>query len=264
MTQVIDGTKISMQYSRPRVRGRDPLWGTSVVHWGEVWTPGANWATTLDVDKDIKLEGHRVPKGKYAMWMVVRESGDWTLVLDPKSKMYHMDPPDSNTTQIRFLVHATAAPFAEVLTWSMPDVRSNGGTLAMNWEKKRVAMDLEVEPSLQITMAENEAKPYLGRYVYTEKDSTGKDGKTSIFIVDYENGTLKGAWDPADNYMKHFALIRIAPDWFAPGIYDKKGVVYEVLRPDMTIEFTRVNGRAMTIELRDEDDKVFATGTRTP
>ena len=125
-------------------------------------------------------------------------------------------------------------------------------------------MEVEVEPSLQITMAENDAKPYLGRYEYTERDSTGKDGRTSTFIVDYENGTLKAAWDPADNYMKHFALIRIAPDWFVPGLYDKKGAIYEVLRPEMTMEFTRVNGRPMTMELRDEDDKVVATAKRKP
>jgi hypothetical protein len=263
ISQIIDGTKISMQYSRPRVRGRDPLWGTRAVHWGEVWTPGANWATTLEVDKDIKLDGHPVAKGKYSVWMVVRQSGEWTMVLDPKWKLYHMTPPDSNTNQVRFPIHPKDAPFADVLTWSMPDIRANGGTLAFNWAKTVVAMDLEVQPSLQMTLAESDAKPYLGRYDCVEKDSSGKETK-KVFIVDYENGTLKGAWDPADPYFQHFALIRIAPDWFVPGIYDSKGVVYEVLRPDVVIEFTRKNGRAMSFEMRDEDDKAFASGTRKP
>ena len=263
MSQIIDGTKITMQYSRPRARGRDPLFGSKIVHWDEVWTPGANWATTFDVDKNVKLDGHPVAKGKYSVWMVVRQSGDWTLVLDPKVKLYHMNPPDSNVTQIRFPVHPREAPFAEVLTWSMPEIRIDGGTLAMNWGKTVVAMNVAVEPSLQATLAENEAQPYLGRYDYTVKDSSGKEEKKT-FIVDYENGTLKGAWDPNDSYFKHFALIRIAPDWFVPGVYDKHGAIYEVLRPDMVMEFTRVNGRPMTFEMRDEDDKVFAHGTRKP
>ena len=263
MSQVIDGTKITVQYSRPRVRGRDPLFGTKAVHWGEVWTPGANWATTLDVDKNIKLDGHSVAKGKYSVWMVVRQSGDWTLVLEPKARLFHMDPPDSSGAQIRIPVRARAAPFAEVLTWSMPELRMDGGTLAMHWEKTIVAMDVAVEPSLQVTLAEKEAQPYLGRYDYTETDSSGKETRKT-FIVDYENGTLKGAWDPNDAYFQHFALIRIAPDWFVPGVYDKKGVIYEVLRPDLVIEFTRVNGRPMTFEMRSEDDKVFAKGARKP
>lgn len=112
-------------------------------------------------------------------------------------------------------------------------------------------------------MAEQDAKPYLGRYEYVEKDSAGKETK-KVFIVDYENGTLEGQWQPNDSYFQHFALIRIAPDWFVPGIYDKKGAVYEVLRPEMVVEFTRVNGRPMTFDMRDDEDKVFATGKRQP
>jgi hypothetical protein len=70
-----------------------------------------------------------------------------------------------------------------------------------------------------------------------------------------------GLWN---NYLKHFAMIRVGPDTFVPAVYDKDGAIYEVLRPDATIEFTRVNGRPMTYEWRGEDDKVFARGVRRP
>ena len=263
MFQMIDGTKISMAYSRPRARGRETLFGTpKVVRWDEVWTPGANMATTLDVNKDIKLDGHRVPKGTYSVWMVVRKSGDWTLVLDPKSKRYHMQPPDSNDTQVRFPVRVQEAPFTDVLTWSVPEIRSNGGTLAMQWGKVRVAMNLEVEPTLQTTIAEADARPFLGRYEYREK---GPDSmKVKVLTVSYEDGTLKGRYDPEDNYFKKFALLRVAPTWFAPGVYDDKGQIYEVYRPEMTFEFTLVNGRAESLEVRTDDDKIEATAKRKP
>ena len=264
MSQIIDGTTITVQYSRPKVRGRDPLFGTKVVQWGETWTPGANWATTFAVDKNVTVEGHPVAKGKYSVWMLVRRTGDWTLILDPKAKRFHMNPPDSNAAQIRIPVRAREAPLTEVLTWSMPDIRITGGTLAMNWGKLVVAMNVDVEPSLQVTMAERDAQPYLGRYDYTERDdSTGAETK-KIFVIDYQNGTLKGAWVPSHPYFQHFALIRVAPDWFVPGVYDETGVLYEVLRPDMVLEFSRVNGRPTTFEMRDQDDKVIATGKRAP
>ncbi|MEP6621440.1 MAG: hypothetical protein ABJE47_19090 [bacterium] len=76
----------------------------------------------------------------------------------------------------------------------------------------------------------------------------------------YENGTMKGEWFPEDNCMKRFALIRIAPDWFVPGLYDKNGEIYEVLRPEMVIEFTRANGKATSLVVRNEDDSIDATG----
>jgi hypothetical protein len=264
ISQVIDGTTITMQYSRPRVRGRDPLFGTKAVHWGEVWTPGANYATTLETDKAITLDGRAVPKGKYSVWFVVRQSGDWTMVLDPKWKQFHNMPPDSNPAQIRFAVRAREAPFTEVLTWSWPALRVDGGTLVMNWDRTSVALKVGVSPSYSTTMPLADAQPYLGRYDFMEVDSTGKVTKTSPLVLDYENGTLKGRVGLWNNYLGHFAMIRVAPDWFVPAVYDKDGQIYEVLRPDVTIEFTRENGRPMTFEWRGDDDNVFAKGTRRP
>ncbi len=263
LSQIIDGTKITVEYSRPRSRGRDTLFGTRAVHWDEVWTPGANWATTLDVSKNVKLNGRAVPKGKYSLWMVVKQHGDWTVVLEPKVRIFHMDPPDSSASQIRFAARVEKAPFTDVLTFSMPEMRANGGTLALQWERARVPIDVEVEPSLSVTMPEADAKPFLG--VYTQSDSmSGGKVNTSTLTVTYENGTLKGEYEPVDPYMKRFALIRIAPDWFAPGIYDKSGQVYEVMRPDMIFEFARANGRATTYVVRSYDDDVSATGKRKP
>jgi hypothetical protein len=262
MSQIIDGTKITLEYSRPRVRGRNPLFGTKVVHWGEVWTPGANYATTLEADKAITLDGHAIPKGKYSVWLVVRQSGDWTMVLDPKWRQFHNMPPDSNATQIRFPVRPREGPFTEVLTWSMPDLRVNGGTLAMNWEKITVALKVGVSPSYSTTMPLADAQPYLGRYDFMEVDSAGKVTKTSPLVLDYENGTLKGRVGLWNNYLGHFAMIRVGPDRFVPAVYDKNGEIYEVLRPDVMIEFTRENGRPMTYEWRGDDDAVFAKGVR--
>lgn len=262
MAQTIDGTTLKMEFSRPRARGRAALFGTKAVHWGETWTPGANWATTFDVNKDVKLNGQAVPKGKYSVWLVVREKGDWTFVLDPKAHRYHEEPPDSSAAQVRFPVRVSAVPFTEVLTWSMPDIRINGGTLAMQWERVRVDVDVEVEPSYTVAFPATEANDFAGEYTYTELDSAGKSGKTMPFTISHENGTLKGRWTPDDPYMKKFAMIRIAPDWFAPGLYDDKGQIYEVLKPDMILEFTRQNGRVVSFLVRDMEDVVVGRATR--
>lgn len=261
MSQTIDGTKLTVEYSRPRARGRDPLFGTKAVQWDEVWTPGANYATTLDVDRNIKLNGKSVPKGKYSVWMVVKKTGDWTMVLDPRVRLYHMEHPESTTAQIRFPAKVEKIPFTDVLTWSMPELRMSGGKLVMDWERARVAMDVEVEPSLVMTFPAGEAGSYVGQYTYTEQDSSGKAGKVSLFTITHESGVLKGRWTPDDPYMKKFALIRIAPEWFAPGVYDEKGQLYEVLKPDVVVEFTRANGKVAGFGIRDMEDNVWGKGT---
>jgi hypothetical protein len=261
-SQTIDGTKISMTYSRPRGRGRDPLFGNPrAVHWGEVWTPGANYATTFEVNRPVKLDGHAVKAGAYSVWMVVRESGAWTMVLDPKVRIYHMNPPDSNATQIRFPVQTKDAPYLDVLTWSMPELRANGGTLTMQWGKTRVDMNVDVEPSYALTMPKSDADPYLGTWEYAEIDS-GKAGPTQRFVIDYENETLKGRWHSDSSYFRHFALVKISPDWFAPGVYDRNGQIYEVYKPELVLEFTRENGRAASFVARDDQDQIVMRGKR--
>jgi hypothetical protein len=261
-SQMIDGTKISMTYSRPRGRGRDPLFGSrKSVRWGEVWTPGANYATTFEVSRPVTLDGHPVKAGTYSVWMVVRESGPWTMVLDPKVHIYHMSPPDSNATQIRFPIQTKDAPYLDVLTWSMPELRSNGGTLTMQWGKTRVDMNLDVTPSYALTMPQADADPYVGTWEYAEIDS-GKTGPTQRFVIDYENQTLKGRWHSDSSYFKHFAMVKIAPDWFAPGVYDERGQVYEVYKPELVMEFTRENGRATSFLARDDQDRIVMRGKR--
>ncbi len=259
MSQVIDGTKITVEYSRPRARGRDPIFGTKAVHWDEVWTPGANYATTFEVDKPVKVNGIPVAKGKYSVWMVVRKSGPWTVVLEPKVKLYHMYPPDSTGSQVRIPVTVKAVPFTDVLTWSMPELTMSGGTLAMDWERVRVPINIEVVPSLVTTLPAAEAAPYVGEWSFTEQDSAGKATKVIQLTVTHEDGTLRARWTPEDPYFKKFALVRIAPDWFAPGVYDK-GEIYEVLKPDMTLEFSRENGRVVSFLIRDMEDNVWGIG----
>src|SRR4051812_47371942 len=70
VTQRVSGTTISVEYDRPVARGRTLFGEGGVVHWGDKWTPGANWATTIDVDTDVRIDGQPLPKGKYSIWLV--------------------------------------------------------------------------------------------------------------------------------------------------------------------------------------------------
>jgi len=262
VSQTIDGTKITVEYYRPRARERDTLFG-KVVTWDEVWTPGANWATTLEVGKDVRINRHPLPKGKYSVWMVVRKEGDWTAVFDPKFKRFHEEHPDSSVDQIRFLVHPEQRPFLEVLTWSFPEIKAIGGTLAMHWGTVYVPLEIRVPPSYpSLTLSAAKATPYLGAYEWHWKQGPPSDSTKGIgFTVSHENGSLMGRWDPAPypEWAK-FILIRIGDDWFIPGFL-LKGELYEVAK-EMVIEFKVQDGKAVGFEVRGEDDTIMATGKR--
>lgn len=258
VSQVIDGTKISIEYSRPRARGRQDLFGGE-VKWQEVWTPGANYATTLELSKNVKIEGHPVPKGKYSVWMVVRPAGDWTFVLDRRHRVYHMAHLDSTPEQIRFPVKALAGPFTEVLTWSFPENRSTGATMVMSWGAIRVPLSVTVEPSYRITTPVADAAPYIGRYEFRWGDMPDT-AKSLELIVAYRDSMLTMRFEPTDPYYEGAALIRIKEDWFIPGIFEN-GQFIDALQ-DMVLEFKVAAGKAVTFEVRGDADELWAKGVR--
>ena len=261
VAQTIDGTRMTVEYSRPRARTRDSLFGR-VVTWGEVWTPGANMATTLEVSKDVKVNGAAVPKGKYSVWLVVRQSGPWTAVLDPRPKLFHTQHPDSAANQIRFPVTPTEVPFTEALTWSFSGIRSNAVALAMDWGMVRVPLEIEVTPSLTLTYAAEKSGPYLGTYTFAWSGGPEASKPIKLFIT-HENGHLMGRWDPAPfPEWDRFYLISVGADQFVPGFLDK-GALYDVER-SMVFTFSQLGGRAAAFEVKVDDGQVIASGKRVP
>jgi len=145
VTQRVDGTMITIQYYRPQRRGRANLIG-GVVKWGSMWTPGANWATTLEVNRDVRVEGHALPKGKYSIWMIPQPT-EWTVILSSAWKRFHVQGPDSTASQIRFTVKPEEAPLLDVLTFTFPVVEPDATTLQLRWGTTSVPLHITVTPS---------------------------------------------------------------------------------------------------------------------
>ena len=156
LTQTVDGTKATVTYSRPRARGRTGLFGTQ-IKWGSTWTPGANFATRLEVSKDVTIEGEQVPKGAYSVWFVV-DRAQWRMFLDRDTALFHTQPPKAREGQVRFNVPREKKPFLEALTWSVPTMNATGMTLAFQWDTVYVPLHIKVTPSYSTTVAPDVAR----------------------------------------------------------------------------------------------------------
>ena len=73
------GAQVSINYSAPSVKGRT-IWG-DLVPYGKVWRTGANEATTFETDKDIMIQGKKLPAGKYALFTIPGET-EWTWIFN--------------------------------------------------------------------------------------------------------------------------------------------------------------------------------------
>ena len=279
VTQTVDGTTISVDYARPRVRGRRAVFGEE-VHWGEVWTPGANMATTLEVSRNVQINGHPVAKGKYSVWMTV-EKGDWTVLLDTVVERFHTIRPNPDSVAVRFALRPEQRPRMEVLSWWFPDVRSDGTVLAMQWDTVYVPLRIKVEPTYSMNIAAGVARPLVGSYemrwspeppdtTMAAADSSkhepeaegGDEGPVRVELT-YDRGSLWGKVNPAPfpGY-DTMVLLRVTDEWYIPAWW-KDGELYDA-SDDMVMEFTLENGRATGFDLRMKDDMVIATAKRLP
>lgn len=201
VSQMLGATKVSLDYSRPLARGRADLFG-SVVHWGELWTPGANEATVLDVSDTITLEGHSVPTGRWSMWVIPSQVGAWELVLDKNDSLFHTQRPELTDDQIRFPLEVRQdAPHEEALLWSFPRIAQNGGTMRLNWGTTQIDLDVAVksiEPVM--TVSASDAAPYLGKWKVTflpNPDFPGEPPQPAILTISHaESGSLMASFPP--------------------------------------------------------------------
>ena len=74
----LKGTKISISYGAPSVRGRKVMGG--LVPYTEWWRTGANEATSFETTGNLKVGTLDVPAGKYTL-VTLPSSGTWQLVV---------------------------------------------------------------------------------------------------------------------------------------------------------------------------------------
>ena len=255
VSQTVDGTTMKIEYSRPVARGRE-LFGR-LVRWNTTWTPGANWATTFEVDKDIEINGNFLPKGKYAIWMIPRESEDWTVIFHRKARAFHVERPKQDDEQLRFTAKPEQGAHMETLMWYFPVVGPDGATLRMHWGTTQVPMQVSVHPTVvaaQLSAADR--VQYTGAY---------------SFDADWAKGARMEVVDSAGRFIARIAgaglddppvldLIPLGNHRFRSA-HSIAGQVVE-MSDDGVFTFSLHEGKVESFEMRDKNGKVEARGKR--
>lgn len=92
-TGKIGEATISIDYSSPAVKGRKIFGG--ILPYGTVWRAGANEATMFTTDKDITVEGKKLPAGKYSFFATPGEK-EWTIFFNSENGQWG-DKKDGST-----------------------------------------------------------------------------------------------------------------------------------------------------------------------
>jgi len=141
VSQEVFRTTISMQYDRPIARGRE-LFG-ALVPWGQIWTPGANRATWLDVSEPVTIEGQPLDAGRYGVWFLPREDQPWEVVLVSEWDVHHLRFP-AHAEVARFSVPTEEAWHMEVLSFYFPEAGPYDATLRFHSGTASLPLRIEV------------------------------------------------------------------------------------------------------------------------
>jgi hypothetical protein len=151
LTQKVGLTDVTVEYSRPGVKGRKIFGG--LEKYGKVWRTGANANTKVTFSTDVSFNGHSLKKGTYALYTIPNKES-WDVIFYTDSKNWGT-PRKWDDSKVAAKIKAT--PYAmpmkiETFTITVDDITDNTAVLGLLWENTYVGVKFEV-PTDKMVMA---------------------------------------------------------------------------------------------------------------
>jgi len=177
--QTIGMTEVSVEYSRPAMRGRT-IFG-DLVPYGKLWRTGANMRTKFTTSTDITVEGQELKKGTYAI-LSIPNADSWDVIFYTEYAAGGA-PKELEASKVAARVKVKTEPMEKAMenfTIGFGDLAdgANGGLYFM-WEKTMVGVKIGTPSnemaikSIEKVMAGPSANDYFAAAGFYHK--SGKD-----------------------------------------------------------------------------------------
>ena len=129
VSQNVGDLTITINYGQPSVNGR-VIWG-ELVPYGQVWRTGANEATTITVNKDVRINGQDLAAGSYSIFTIPSEKDEWTLIFNTVADQWGAYEYKESSDALRINTKVTKNKnMAEKLSFTI----NKTGTVNFTWE----------------------------------------------------------------------------------------------------------------------------------
>ncbi|WP_225034663.1 DUF2911 domain-containing protein [Winogradskyella sp. SM1960] len=148
--QVVGLTDVSIEYSRPAMRGRT-IFG-DLVPYDKVWRTGANARTKITFSNDVTIDGKDLKAGTYAIF-TIPQAKTWDVV-------FYTDyngggaPAELDESKVAARVTTPVYPIEmdiKSFTISIDDITSSSAVIGMMWEKTYVGVEFKVPTDKAVT-----------------------------------------------------------------------------------------------------------------
>jgi hypothetical protein len=163
-------TYVTVEYSRPGVKGREgKIWG-NLIHKGYAdlgfgtsknapWRAGANENTVIEFTTPVMVEGKTVPAGKYGLF-IAYDPVSPTVILSKNHTSWGSFFYDEREDALR--VNVKPVPLDKSVEWlkyEFLDQTDSSATVALEWEKLMIPIKLSTDHvNLQLASFRNELR----------------------------------------------------------------------------------------------------------
>ncbi|MCC1484270.1 DUF2911 domain-containing protein [Winogradskyella immobilis] len=185
--QKVGLTDVSLEYSRPGMRGRT-IFG-NLVPYDAIWRTGANARTKITFSTDVTVDGQTLKAGSYAVYTKPNEKS-WEVYFYTEANGGGL-PQQWDDSKIAAKTSAevyTMPMKIETYTMTFDDLSSDSAVLGMLWENTYVGVKFEVptdeavSASIDRAMAGPSANDFYASAVYYLEQ--GKDINKAVTWID--------------------------------------------------------------------------------
>ena len=144
VTQKVGFTDITIDYSRPGVKGRT-IWG-GLVPYNTVWRAGANEATKITFGTDVKINGKKIKAGSYSFFTIPTKD-KWTIIFNKVADQWGAFEYNDTEDALRIVVAPETDDncWQEWLAYTFTKTSDNTAVVRLEWEILKVPFTVEVE-----------------------------------------------------------------------------------------------------------------------
>lgn len=163
--QKVGLTDVSLEYSRPAMRGRT-IFG-DLVPYGKLWRTGANARTKITFSDDVMIGESKLKAGTYAIFSIP-QSKSWEVIFYTE---YQGGGAPAQIDESKVAARVTAEVYAmpmdvQSFTITFDDLTSGSAVLGMLWEKTYVGVEFKVPTDAMVEASIKDALdgPGFGDY----------------------------------------------------------------------------------------------------
>ena len=142
-TYSVGASKVDLFYCSPSKKGREIFGG--LLPYGEVWRTGANEPTTFETDKNLVIDGKKLPAGKYSLWTIPQQDS-WTVIFNKEIPIWGDNTDGKAARNDKMDVLQVVIPVEKLTTpQEKLSIDANNNALTISWDMTKVTIPIVVE-----------------------------------------------------------------------------------------------------------------------